>query len=177
MAQPTVLSDLQQSERRKKLRYHRSTINRALRILDFWALVEEVPSGCWEWQGFRDKMGYGQYERSIKAHRFAYENTKGSIPSGMVVMHSCDNPPCVNPSHLSAGTKLDNSLDMAAKGRAGQTKLSPEIVTVIRSAASAGKRQADLAREYGVTAKHIWRIIHYRSHRKVVMPGGTANSS
>lgn len=52
------------------------------------------------------------------AHRWSFEYHVGPIPAGMWVMHSCDNPPCVNPAHLSVGTPRDNALDMHRKGRA-----------------------------------------------------------
>lgn len=81
----------------------------------FWFKVLPVPSGCWEWQG--GKAGeYGKFQ-NMRAHCFAYALCTGPIPAGMVVRHSCDNPPCVNPAHLSLGTQLDNMRDMVARGR------------------------------------------------------------
>lgn len=77
------------------------------------------PDTCWEWQGHREK-GYGilmVYGRRLYAHRISYFLTHGDIPAGLVVMHSCDNPPCANPAHLSVGTQGDNLRDMASKGR------------------------------------------------------------
>lgn len=78
--------------------------------------------GCWEWQGYRHKpprnygdMGYRG--ENWATHRLAYHLNKGPIPKGMVVMHSCDNPPCCNPDHLSLGTHLQNMADCRAKGR------------------------------------------------------------
>lgn len=84
-----------------------------------------VESGCWEWMHNLSHNGYGLFpirtgKKTInfRAHRFSYELYKGPIGDGLVVMHSCDNPKCVNPSHLSVGTVKDNYLDCLRKGRA-----------------------------------------------------------
>jgi hypothetical protein len=86
-------------------------------------------SDCIEWHLSRRSDGYGQVgrlvggvKRTFKAHRFVWEQTNGPIPEGMDVLHSCDNPPCVNLEHLSVGTQRDNSKDMVAKGRSYQTR-------------------------------------------------------
>lgn len=91
------------------------------RIKIFWTWVDRSadPDACWEWQGERDKKGYGKFSclGESKAFRIAYRLIKGDIQPGMVIMHSCDNPPCCNPDHLSEGTHLDNMRDKIAKGR------------------------------------------------------------
>lgn len=89
-----------------------------------------VESGCWVWIGARSPAGYGRIRiasrdgavgRQIYAHRWSYEHHTGPIPVGLLVMHACDNPPCVNPAHLSVGTHRDNAQDMLRKGRARNT--------------------------------------------------------
>jgi hypothetical protein len=85
----------------------------------FWRFVKKTES-CWEWCG-STQSNYGIfYKRNgdmVKAHRLSYEKTKGPIPDGMFVLHRCDNPPCVRPSHLFIGTHFDNMQDRARKGR------------------------------------------------------------
>jgi len=80
---------------------------------------------CWEWDAGRDADGYGKFavghggqdQTHLRAHRFAYETFIGPIPDGHVVMHTCDNPGCVNPAHLRVGTPRDNNDDKVRKNR------------------------------------------------------------
>lgn len=86
--------------------------------------VDIKQSGCWEWNRYRDDDGYGRTRigknrSQQRAHRISYEAFKESIPEGMVVMHSCDNPCCCNPDHLSVGTQLENIADSRNKRRGG----------------------------------------------------------
>jgi hypothetical protein len=87
----------------------------------FQAHIRDVPSGCREWQSKRDKGGYGHFTRrdgvDVRAHRFAWEKFVGPIPEGMLVLHRCDNPRCVNTAHLFIGNHADNARDMVQKGR------------------------------------------------------------
>lgn len=92
------------------------------REASFWTQVQKRPDGCWVWTGACSSNGYGAFwadGRQISAHRFSYQSFFGAIPRDKpVIMHMCDNPPCVRPEHLRAGTAVENTADMMAKGRA-----------------------------------------------------------
>lgn len=89
-------------------------------------------SGCIEWTKCRDKDGYGRItvgsrtdssRRTMQVHVLAWTHINGSVPEGMLVCHTCDNPPCLELSHLFLGTNADNMRDMSEKGRGrGQSK-------------------------------------------------------
>jgi hypothetical protein len=75
-------------------------------------------SGCWLWTGTVGKNGYGQIRdenrRHIYAHRWAYERERGPIPAGLQIDHLCRNKRCVNPAHLEAVTRVENTRRWAA---------------------------------------------------------------
>jgi len=84
---------------------------------------------CWNWIGELNAYGYASYRVSVSGERHrvlaarrAYEVFIGPIADGHVVMHSCDNPRCINPDHLRAGTQRENMRDAVAKGRIGGIK-------------------------------------------------------
>jgi len=74
--------------------------------------------GCWEWQGYRDRNGYGRLSFQAYpelAHRMAYYLAYGPFEGH--VLHACDNPPCVRPDHLHLGTPKDNALEASSRSR------------------------------------------------------------
>lgn len=139
----------------------------------FWAKVERRSGDdCWPWLGATNGAGYGTISRGGRnamatAHRVAYELCVGAIPAGHFVCHRCDNPICVNPAHLFAGTPAENTHDMMAKGRArrGRTvgeasphaKLTEAAVREIRKQLGT-RRTRDIAKDFGVSKTLISRI-------------------
>lgn len=84
--------------------------------------VIDKETGCWNFNGCKTKTGYGRLRVNgvhWMAHRYSLSCHLGRpIADGMVVMHLCDNPSCVNPEHLKEGTQKENIEDCISKGRA-----------------------------------------------------------
>lgn len=122
-----------------------------------------------ETRGHRNPAGYvevyvkGKKGKRFFAHRVAWEQANGPIPTGLVVRHKCDNPPCIDPDHLEIGTLADNVRDMDERGRrrpnrgedCGTHKLTEEQVREILTSPEMGKM---LAAKYGVNKSAISRI-------------------
>lgn len=133
--------------------------------------VQKTPD-CWVWTGTKNDCGYGIFllpgEVPVRAHRYAWERENGPIPKDMVIRHKCDNPACVNPSHLLLGTKDDNNKDTAERHRHNyglshwNGKLSDQDVLDIRSSQDP---QSVLAKRYGVNQSHISYIKAGRQRR------------
>lgn len=147
----------------------------------FWSKVQKS-DGCWLWMGSRSNQGYANfYVDGVRklSHRFAWELTNGPIPSGLLVCHKCDNPPCVNPDHLFLGTSTDNMRDAAAKGRIhggngvrGEAhrcaKLTEDDVRRIREVATDKTcSHTALAREYGISVPAVQQVVYRKTWRHV----------
>lgn len=105
---------------------HRSGDSGRFRMLE--KPTEETPSGCFVWTGTKNSGNYGLITfngSQVLAHRFVYMMMHPSENiSSKVIMHTCDNPSCVNPEHLISGTQSENMLDCSSKGRYGSHRTS-----------------------------------------------------
>lgn len=134
----------------------------------FWGRAERSPSGCLVWTGTLTSTGYGRvwfYGKDERAHRVAYMLATGEDAAGRVIRHTCDNPPCIEPAHLLAGTLGDNNRDTVARGRhwipssVGENnrmaKLTAVDVELIRTC---GLPRAEIAALFSITLHHITDI-------------------
>jgi hypothetical protein len=105
----------------------------------FWQKVDKSPGqgpagDCWQWTAFKTKTGYGKltiHKEQWLAHRYSYQLANGAPKEGLYILHSCDNPSCVNPAHLRAGTQQENVADMDARNRRPAMhigRIKPELV-------------------------------------------------
>lgn len=143
----------------------------------FWPKVDKS-GDCWEWTASLRPNGYGQIgggpgNSPLKSHRVSYELANGPIPEGMFTCHTCDNPPCVNPTHLFAATQAENNRDMLRKGRAvhavtngesnARSRLTWEAVEEIRASAESG---AALSARYGVSGTTISKVRRWKAWKQ-----------
>lgn len=144
--------------------------------VDIWRFMKKVKKlddsdACWLWTAVTNQDGYGNFKLNgtmVKAHRVAYTMFHGPIPKGHVVMHSCDNPSCVAPHHLSARTPLDNARDREAKGRGhekrgefnGRAKLTLKEVWQIRDLHKCGLfNQIQIGEFYEISNTIVSKIV------------------
>ena len=129
----------------------------------FWDKVDiRGLDDCWNWTAQIKKNGYGffTYQRkTVKASRMAMILT-GRDPAGMYVCHHCDNPKCVNPSHLFLGTPQDNVTDMINKGRFrnGSEKRRTLTDDEVRDIRSSSLTYSELSKLYNMSAGNLCRI-------------------
>ena len=158
------------------------TMSWAFRKLPFWERVEAQTvideKGCHIFTGTKDECGYGriwQSKKLVRLHRATYEKLHGEIPKGLVILHKCDVPACINPDHLVLGTQGDNVKDMNIKNRNnnvrgskhGMAKLIEADIPVIRKRLANNDTYVSIAKDYGVTADMIRHIKMGRAWRHV----------
>lgn len=130
-------------------------------------------SGCIIWTGPIVSGGYGAMSVNGDqqlAHRAAWEVSSGqAIPDGMVIRHSCDNPPCVNPEHLSLGSYADNSRDMVKRKRnkygerVHTAVLKEEEVLKLRRLSDDGWSYNMLAEKFGISKSTVYAVVKRKS--------------
>ena len=159
----------------------------------FWFWVKKTNT-CWLWIGSRDSRGYGIISRGAqtgkrleRSHRASWIIHFGPVPESICVLHRCDTPACVNPSHLFLGTLSDNSRDMVSKGRNFQnqgeknprSKFTWEQVREIRRLLASGEAsQSELCRRFhagdgwmsDVAHGRLWKERHAVSIESISRP-------
>ena len=148
-------------------------------VIRFWKYVNKKSENeCWEFMSHRDKKGYGIFSikhKNIKAHRFSYILVHGEIPEGLLIRHFvCDNPCCVNPSHLLIGTNADNSNDCVSKNRNRKGKdintcklTEEEVLEIRRLYAERVMLVKDLSNMFGVDRHQILNVATGRSWKHI----------
>ena len=151
----------------------------------FWAKVNcagthqaHMPTCCWEWQGATNNDGYGRFRLNRKlerAHAILLLWITGHRPE--YVMHQCDNPACVRPSHLNKGTHGLNMKDAYAKGRRPacapkgvkhyKARFTVEQIQIIRNRYAAGESQKSIGIDFGVNQSHISKIVRRETYSSV----------
>lgn len=139
----------------------------------FWSKVNKTDY-CWEWIAGKNSHGYGVFHyqgRPITASRMAWFITYGVWPTQWV-LHTCDNPACVNPDHLYEGSRLDNARDAIERNRynpkptnlgkfgeqSHRSFLTKEIVKQIKERLAEGQSQEKIAATYDISQSHVSRI-------------------
>lgn len=171
----------------------------------FWAKVEkdEGENACWNWIGCRVKTKYGlkyglfQWKGRLRpAHCVSWEIENGPIPRGLWILHKCDNPPCIRPSHLFKGNHEANMADMVAKNRQARgskvgypshrshenrqmgekhsfAKLTAEQAQQIPLLRQQSLSQYEIARHFGVSRSTVQQVLRGASWKSVVAVSGT----
>ena len=144
----------------------------------FWDKVEvRGIDDCWNWTAATNNIGYGRYRLSwghVLSHRIAFL-CETHIGSPLLVLHHCDNRPCVNRKHLYLGTHKDNSRDMVARNRSAagerhpQSILSERDVVLIRAQYGSGKyTHSKIAGTFGIGRRTVSDIISGKTWRHLL---------
>lgn len=138
-------------------------------------------NGCWEWTGFKNKLGYAIMTCNSKigpskAHRGSWIIHNGSIPKGKIIRHLCNNPTCTNPEHLAVGTMKDNSRDCIESNRICRgekspfAKLTEENVVEIKKKLRKDKLTCkEISKEFNVSSACISAINVKRNWKHITL--------
>ena len=111
---------------------------------------------CWIWTAAKDGNGYGRFwykDQMRLAHRISYLLFKNNFTDDLCILHTCNNPSCVNPEHLKEGTHAENMRDVAVAGTHGNRRLDPDKAATLRDAGWSLQRVADV---FGVTKQAVF---------------------
>lgn len=136
---------------------------------NFGELVRHLEP-CVEFNGATSASGYGKLKRGgrfVDAHRHAYVKAHGEIPSGLSVLHVCDNRRCWHVPHLSLGTQADNLRDAAEKGRMARKLTNEQVREIRRLHGGTRGDTARLAREFSVSATTVSQIVSGKRRQHV----------
>lgn len=154
----------------------------------FMSKVSPEPmSGCWLWTGAVNRAGYGMFHvrhdtttdksYAALAHRVSFELFTGKTLGKYQALHHCDNPSCVNPSHLFAGTPADNVSDMDCKGRRvnnpdrgeshANSKITEREVANMFALRAGGAKQQQIADLYGISQVQVSNILRGKQWKHI----------
>lgn len=152
------------------------TCRQSITVEELLARAIPKSNGCIEWQQTKIAAGYGQIwlrGKMVLVHREMATLIHGQPEDKQMALHSCDNPSCINPEHLSWGSRSQNMKEMWARGRAPEKKPRPdrrltyEIAEVIRAKYASGKfTYKVLASEYGISDKSIEFLVKRKTYKK-----------
>lgn len=127
--------------------------------------VVRTESGCWSWNGPKNRAGYGSIvschygsRHATTAHRISYMITHGHVPHELDIMHMCHNPICSNPAHLQAGTRAENMQTSFSAGRL-QRRIPLSDVEYIVARRKKGETLTQIARDYNCTKQAIRHML------------------
>ena len=155
-----MVISIEQHKKNMRLRKAHAITNR------FWSKVNTHKydfTVCWEWLGGKGNSGYGIFrigDKTYTSSRASWIITRSTVPEGMHVCHTCDNPECVNPVHLFIGTPTENANDMVKKGRWKRPTIGNDGARFIRQELKRGVSIRKLATDFDVspTAIHSVKI-------------------
>lgn len=140
----------------------------------FYAKTRQADGGCLQWIASRTTFGHGQFffeGRTHRAHRVAWTlHTGDRLTASQVILHLCDNPPCVAIEHLVLGTNSQNISEMHAKGRASlyrKTVYGDDVIALARRMHEEKYSYADIAAETGIHENYVWAVVQGR--RRVLL--------